>query len=205
VTKKFFRAYAGTFLFILAFFASAGLAQTEPKPFPNVKIINFGQMDERYYRGGQPEKGDYQSLKDLGVNTVIDLRNDPTDYEKTEVEALGMKYVNIPMSGWKTPKDGEVEAFLKVMNDPATGTVYAHCKAGKHRTGITGAVYRQTKYGWDYKTAYKEMKNYNFSSWPVHFALKGYIQDYFDNVEKEQKASAKAAAAAGQTTSAIVN
>lgn len=204
MTKIFFRAYAGTFLLILAF-ASAGLAQTEPKSFPNVKIINFGQMDERYYRGGQPEKGDYQSLKDLGVNTVIDLRNDPTDYEKTEVEALGMKYVNIPMSGWKTPKDSEVEAFLKVMNDPATGTVYAHCKAGKHRTGITGAVYRQTKYGWDYKTAYKEMKNYNFKSWPVHFALKAYIQDYFDNVEKEQKTAEKTAAAAGQASSALSN
>ena len=79
-----------------------------PKLFPNVNIKNFGQMDERYYRGAQPEKGDYQSLKDLGINTVIDLRNDPTDYEKTEVEALGMKYINLPMSGWKTPKDNLV-------------------------------------------------------------------------------------------------
>jgi tyrosine-protein phosphatase SIW14 len=207
VTKLFFRAYAGTFILILAI-ASSAFAQTEPKSFPNVNIINFGQMDERYYRGAQPVKGDYQALKDLGVNTVIDLRNDPTDYEKTEVETLGMKYINLPMSGWKSPKESEIAQFMTIMNDPATGTVYVHCKAGKHRTGITGAVYRHQKYGWDYTTAYKEMKNYNFKSWPVHYALKGYIQDYFENVEKEQKQIAKTAekaAAANQEAGAIGN
>lgn len=202
MTKAFFRAYAGTFLFLLSF-ASVSFAQTEPKSFENVKIINFGQMDERYYRGAQPEPGDYQSLKDLGVNTIIDLRNDPTEYEKREAEALGMRYVNIPMSGWKTPKDSEIEQFMSTMNDPSTGIVYVHCKAGKHRTGITGAVYRQTKYGWDYKTAYKEMKNYNFTSWPVHYALKNYVQDYFDKIEDQQKKASKAAAKAAREAAAV--
>ena len=110
---------------------------------------------------------DYKSLKDLGVNTVIDLRNDPTDYEKSAVEALGMKYVNIPMSGWKYPKAEYIEPFLKLMNDPATGTVFA-IASRIHRTGITGAVYRFNKYNWDYDQAYKEMKNYNFSIGLVH-------------------------------------
>lgn len=202
--KSFFSAYATAFLIVLGF-VSVGFAQTEPKAFPNVNIKNFGQMDERYYRGAQPEKADYQALKDLGVTTVIDLRNDPTDYEKPEVEALGMKYVNIPMSGWKTPKDSDVETFLKLLSDPATGTVYVHCKAGKHRTGLTGAVYRFTKYGWDYDKAYKEMKNYDYSSWPVHYAIKGYVQDYFEKFEKQQESAAEKAAAAGQASSALAN
>jgi protein tyrosine/serine phosphatase len=161
-------------------FSILATAQTAPDPqkFAHIKIGNFGQMDERYYRGAQPEPGDYQALKDLGVNTVIDLRNDPTEYEKREVEALGMKYVNIPMSGWKYAKDTQVEEFMKVMNDPATGVVYAHCKAGRHRTGLTGAIYRFEKYGWDYDKAYKEMKNYDYSSWPVHHNIKTYVQDY---------------------------
>jgi tyrosine-protein phosphatase SIW14 len=153
-------------------------AQTSPSEFPNIKIQNFGQMDERYYRGAQPEPDDYQALKDLGVQTVVDLRNDPTEYEKSAVETLGMKYVNIPMSGWKYAKDTQVEEFMKLMNDPSTGVVYAHCKAGKHRTGLTGAVYRMEKYGWNYDQVYKEMKNYNYSSWPVHFNIKSYVQDY---------------------------
>lgn len=154
-------------------------AQTAPGSFPNINIKNFGQMDERYYRGAQPEPSDYAALKSLGVQTVIDLRNDPTDYEKKDVEALGMKYVNLPFSGWKYAKDTQVEEFMKLMNDPSTGVVYVHCKAGKHRTGLTGAVYRLEKYGWDYDKAYKEMKNYDYSSWPVHYNIKSYVQDYF--------------------------
>src|SRR5688572_26887041 len=87
-------------LFVMAFsFTTFTSAQTATTNFPTVKIKNFGQMDERFYRGAQPLEDDYQSLKDLGIKTVIDLRNDPTDYEKSAVEALGMKYVNIPMSG----------------------------------------------------------------------------------------------------------
>ena len=183
MSKNRFRAPIIALLFVLSFVFSAA-AQTSPGNFPNVKIINFGQMDERFYRGGQPLPDDYQSLKDLGVQTVIDLRNDPTDYEKPAVEALGMKYVNIPMSGWKTPKDSQIEEFLKVANNPETGVIYVHCKAGKHRTGVTGAVYRYQNYGWNYDQAYKEMKNYNFSWWMVHGALKSFVKDYYQDLQE---------------------
>ena len=177
--RKPLRSLSAAFVAVLSFSILA-TAQTSPSPeaFPNIKIKNFGQMDERYYRGAQPQPGDYQALKDLGVNTIIDLRNDPTDYEKREAEALGMKYVNIPMSGWKYAKDTQVEEFMKLMNDPATGVVYAHCKAGKHRTGLTGAIYRFEKYGWDYDKAYAEMKNYDYTSWPVHYNIKQFVIDY---------------------------
>lgn len=176
--KNYLRAFLATFVFVLSF-TFAGFAQTAPTAFPNVNIKNFGQMDERLFRGAQPLPGDYQALKDLGITTVVDLRNDPTDYEKTEVEKLGMKYINIPMSGWKTPKDKDVHQFLELMGDEATGKVYLHCKAGIHRTGVAGAVYRFTKYGWDYDKAYLEMKNYNFSSGLVHGSLKSYVKDYY--------------------------
>ena len=80
-------------------FASASSAQMVSKTaaeFPNVSIKNFGQMDTNYYRGGQPKKNEYQSLKTLGVTTIIDLRNDPEAYEKPTAQALGMKYINSP-------------------------------------------------------------------------------------------------------------
>lgn len=170
--------FSAAFIAVFSFSIFAA-AQTSPSTdkFPNIKIGNFGQMDERYYRGAQPQPGDYQALKDLGVNTVIDLRNDPTDYEKKEVEALGMRYINIPMSGWKYAKDTQVEEFMKVMSDP-TVVAFAHCKAGKHRTGLTGAIYRFERYGWDYDKVYAEMKNYDYSSWPVHYNIKQYVVDY---------------------------
>lgn len=176
-------------------------AQIAPsKEFANVKIKNFGQMDERYYRGAQPEPEDYQSLKDLGVKTVVDLRNDPTDYEKSAVQALGMKYVNIPMSGWRTPKMKDIDTFLALMNDPETGTVYVHCKAGRHRAGVAGAAYRYTKYGWDYKQVYKEMKDYNYSNGWVHGRLGSFVKKWGKSLAKEKAASAAPVASRVQGT-----
>lgn len=180
--NNFLRTLVASFVLVFSF-STVVTAQSAPSSFPNIKIGNFGQMDERLYRGAQPLQDDYQALKDLGVNTIVDLRNDPTEYEKTAAEALGMRYVNIPMSGWKTPKDTQVEEFMKLMNDPATGVVYVHCKAGKHRTSVVGAVYRFHKYGWNYEKAYQEMKNYNYTSWLVHGALGEYVKDYYQDIE----------------------
>ncbi len=175
----------------IALFSFAAVsAQTSPSQFPNIDIINFGQMTDTYYRGGQPEPDDYPALAALGIKTIIDLRNDPTSYEKSAAEAAGMHYVNIPMSGWKSPKESQIAEFLKVMEDPATGTVYVHCKAGKHRTGMTGAIYRMTKFGWDYDQAYKEMKNYDYSSWPVHGALGSYVKSYAKRLDSTRAATA---------------
>lgn len=187
--KNFLTAFVTSLLMVFSF-ATLASAQTAPTDFPNVKIGNFGQMDERFYRGAQPLPDDYQALKDLGVKTVIDLRNDPTDYEKAAVEALGMKYINISMSGWKSPKDHQIEEFLKIANDPETGVFFVHCKAGIHRTGVAGAVYRFTKYSWDYDQTYREMKNYNFSSGLVHGALKSYVKDYFKEMSAEKTTQA---------------
>lgn len=175
--SNIFRTFAILLITIFSF-AVIAQAQTSPSHFDGVKIDNFGQMDPNYYRGAQPRPDDYKSLANLGVKTIIDLRNDPTDYEKSAAEAVGIKYVNIPMSGWKSPQDEDIARFLKLMDDPATGTVFVHCKAGIHRTGITGAIYRMEKDGWDYDKSYGEMKNYNFSTGLVHGALKSYVRKY---------------------------
>ena len=158
-------------------------AQSAQASFPNVKIKNFGQMDERFYRGAQPKKDDYASLAALGVKTVIDLRDDAKDYEKPAVEALGLRYVNIPMSDKHYPREEQIEAFLKLANDPQTGVFYVHCAGGRHRTGVVGAVYRFTKYRWNYEQVYKEMKDYDFYSRWGHGDMKKYVQDYWQRVQ----------------------
>ena len=187
-----------TFAFLLTAvgaFAGFAAAQTSPTKFDNIKIGNFGQMDENYFRGAQPLPDDYAALASLGIKTIIDLRNDPTDYEKAAAEQAGMKYINLPMSGWKRPKDRDIDQFLKIANDPETGKFFVHCKAGIHRTGVTAAIYRFTKYGWDYDTAYREMKNYDFSTGLVHGALKSYVKDYAKRLASEKALAPPAAVA----------
>ena len=151
-------------------------------------------MDEHLYRGAQPEETDYQSLKELGVKTVIDLQEKPTKYEKAAVEALGMTYVNIPMDDTEYPKPEAVQKFLEIMNDPSTGVAYMHCKGGKHRTGAMGAVYRFTRYGWDYDKTYQEMLNYDFYTKWGRRVIKDFVVDYAGKM-KARKAETAAAQA----------
>lgn len=185
-------------LVVFSVFSVIVSAQTAPSNFPNIKIENFGQMDTGYYRGAQPQPEDYKALKELGVKTIIDLRGDSESFAKNAVESLGMKYVNIPMSGYKYPKEEQVKEFLKLANDPETGPFYVHCKAGIHRTGIAGAAYRFTKYGWDYNQVYKEMKNYDFSAGLFHRAFKRYVKDFSKKVVA-QKVQTPSGQATGQS------
>jgi protein tyrosine/serine phosphatase len=164
--------------FSINLIAAASASAKSITAFPNIRVKNFGQMDDRFYRGGQPEERDYKDLSALGVKTIIDLRDDPASYEKRDAEAAGMRYVNIPMSDSNRPRDEQIERFLKLANDPATGRFFVHCAGGRHRTGVIGAVYRMTKYGWDFDQAYKEMEAYDFYTRWGHGALKDYVKDY---------------------------
>jgi tyrosine-protein phosphatase SIW14 len=162
-----------------------------------VKVKNFGQMDEHLFRGAQPKESDYKDLAALGIKTVVDLRDDPTSYEKREAEAVGMHYVNIPMSDKKKPKNEQIAAFFAVANDTANLPLYIHCAGGRHRTGLIGALYRFNKYGWDYDTAYKEMKNYDYYSRWGHGAIGDYVHEYYEGMKlKGVETQADAATAA---------
>jgi protein tyrosine/serine phosphatase len=176
--------------------AAVSFAKTHSNTtFPNIKIKNFGQMDERFFRGAQPKEEDYKDLKALGVKTVIDLQDHPTSYEKRAVEALGMRYVNIPMSDSSYPKEEQISAFLKLVNDPQTGTFFAHCAGGRHRTGVVGAVYRFNVNHWTYDQAYAEMKDYDFYTRFGHGDLKTYVEDYAKRMQSN--ATSTAAVVAG--------
>jgi protein tyrosine/serine phosphatase len=174
---------AGLLALTINFIAVASANAKSTSAFPNIKIKNFGQMDERFYRGAQPEERDYKDLAALGINTIIDLRDDPTRYEQRAAEAAGMRYVNIPMSDTVRPRDEQIDEFLNLANDPATGRFFVHCAGGRHRTGVMGAVYRMTKYGWDFDRAYKEMGVYDFYTRWGHGAMKDYVKDYYGHLQ----------------------
>ena len=176
-------------------FAASAFAQEQAAPTAgtvNVRIKNFGQMDDRFFRGAQPGKQDYKDLAALGIKTVIDLREDPEPYEKPLVEAQGMKYVNIPMLGKKYPTAEATDAFLKTINDPATGKFFVHCAGGRHRTGAMGAVYRVQFYDWNFDQVYQEMKHYDFYTRFGHQAFKDFVEDYAKTQANKKVTSDKA-------------
>ena len=189
--RSIFTKISVTVAIVLAIGTAAVAKRHSDPAFSNIHIRNFGKMDDRFYRGAQPDESDYKDLKALGVKTVIDLQDHPSNYEKRDVEALGMRYVNIPMSDSSYPKQDSVDAFLKLVKDPATGTMFVHCAGGRHRTGVMGAVYRFNVNHWNLDQAYTEMKDYDFYTRFGHGDLKTFVEDYS---QKMPKASAAAAA-----------
>jgi protein tyrosine/serine phosphatase len=184
-----FRRSFGALVAVLAFAIIASAQSSAHADFTSVKIKNFGQMDDRFYRGAQPKKNDYEALKAIGINTVVDLQAEPKDYEKQAVESLGMRYVNIPMVDKAYPTEAAVAAFMKLVDDPATGKFYVHCAGGRHRTGAMGAVYRFNKYHWDFDQVYTEMKKFDFyTSWG-HGDFKTFVQDYYAHTQTKGAAA----------------
>jgi protein tyrosine/serine phosphatase len=191
---KLIRLYFAALAVVVGLSISSLYAQTSPSAINGITVKNFGQMDEHYYRGGQPKEKEYKSLQDLGINTIVDLRNDPEEYEKPSAEALGMKYINIPMDDAEYPSDATIAKFLEVINDPANGNMFVHCKGGKHRAGVTAAVYRMTKYGWDYDRAFTEMENYKFDTSWGRKVMKTFVQDYAAKMKTQAATAATSSA-----------
>ena len=189
--RNIFAKISAAVVIVLAIGTAAVAKRHSDPAFSNIHIRNFGKMDDRFYRGAQPDESDYKDLKALGVKTVIDLQDHPSSYEKRDVEALGMRYVNLPMSDSSYPKQDSVDAFLKLVNDPSTGVMFVHCAGGRHRTGVMGAVYRFNVNHWNLDQAYSEMKDYDFYTRFGHGDLKTFVEDYS---QKMPKASATAAA-----------
>ncbi len=169
-------------MFVLAGTANAGGKRAKASP---IKIDNFGQMDERFFRGAQPDEDDYAELAGLGIKTVIDLRDKPQGFEKQASEAAGMRYFSIPMSDSRRPATEQIDQFLKLVDDPATGKFFVHCIGGRHRTGVMGFVYRVNHYGWSFDQAYGEMKQYDFYTRFGHGDLKDFVKEYVGSFVKK--------------------
>ena len=182
------RLYGAAVLMILvaALGSNAEAASKHSGKLANIRIDNFGQINDTYFRGAQPSDQDYRDLAAIGVKTVIDLTRDGRENEASLVQRAGMKFYRIPMTTSDRPSDAAVSQFLKLVNDPANQPVYVHCQGGRHRTGVMTAVYRMTQDGWTADRAYSEMRQYRFEGFPGHPELKQFVFDFYSNFKRAQ-------------------
>jgi len=141
-------------------------------------IHNFAQVDEHVYRGAQPTNEGFRYLADHGIKIVLDLR-EPGGRSLSEermVEADGMRYINVPMSGLVPPTAAETEKVLALLEDPAAGPVFVHCMRGADRTGSVIAAYRIDHYGWDNARALQEAMANGMSSF--QFPRQKFIRNF---------------------------
>ena len=180
--KRFSPAVIAILTLIIAL-SGLSYGKSKNEKFPDVKIKNFGQMSERFFRGARPSDEDYHALTALGVTTIIDLTDNSKEYEQPAVEKAGLRYVNIPMVDKSYPSMDQVNQFLKVVDDPATGKFFVHCAGGRHRTGVVGAVYRFTHDKWNLDQVLAEMDQYEFGSGVGHGKQRDFVKEYWSQFQ----------------------
>ena len=119
-------------------------------------------------------------MKKLGVSTIVDLRGEDQSkitWERREAEALGMRFVHIPVSGWAPPTNEQVAQFLALFRDDPGQKVFVHCRFGDDRTGVFVATYRMAVEKWTAEQALKEMYFFGFNGF-WHPAMKSFVHEF---------------------------
>lgn len=143
------------------------------------ELPNFHQVNSNLYRGGQPRKDGLQQLKQLGIKTIINLRDNDarTRSEEAEARALGLSYFNIPFDTFNRPSDKAVDDVLTLINTADNQPVFVHCNRGADRTGTIIAIYRIENDGWTSEKAKAEARHFGMGFWEIE--MKNYIRDYY--------------------------
>ena len=155
----------------LVLFLAAPLCAQEANP-------RLYRVDNNVYRGKQPTRQDIANLASHGIRTVLDLRGalDHKGWEQEAVEAAGMRYIRIGMSGFFAPSDRTMDKILAALDDPALGPIFVHCRRGADRSGMVIACYRITHDHWTNAQAMAEARQQGFSGFEI--LMERYIQHF---------------------------
>jgi protein tyrosine/serine phosphatase len=131
---------------------------------PSEGIVNFGQVNDRLYRGAQPDAPGIRNLKKLGIKSIVNLRMaaDVWKPEDAEAKANGIIYTNLPMKGYGRPAPEQVAKVLAAI-ETLPSPVFVHCQHGCDRTGTVIACYRIKQDHWSAKAAFEEARHYGLS------------------------------------------
>ena len=163
-------------------------AWAEPLELPGV--ANFHRVSDDLYRGAQPSAEGIRHLREMGIKTVVNLRQFHAD--RDEIAGTGLGYVHIPMTAGR-PKVEDVVRFLRVVTDETRLPVFVHCNRGADRTGMMSALYRAAVQGWPKDEAIREMMAGGFGFHEVFDEIPEFIR------ELDVQGIGRAAAAPGRS------
>ena len=186
---------------LILFFALPAFAGPQAE-----RIRNFHQINDHVYRGGQPTAEGFKYLAQIGVKTVLDLREDDSRSlaEEQAVKALGMQFVGVPMSGLTPPTPAQITKILSLLEDTTGGPVFVHCRRGADRTGAVIAAYRIDHDHWDNARALNEAMSDGMSFFQL--PRQGFIRSFQPQtlatatVAKSESAGARTTDAAATAT-----
>ena len=109
-------------------------------------------------------------------------KDEHTGAESEEARLLGLRYYNISLPEFSSPKDTEVQQVLDIINTVENQPVFVHCRHGEDRTGTIIACYRISHDGWTAAAAKKEAEQRGMS-W-TQVGMKRYIDKFYRQRQK---------------------
>ena len=112
------------------------------EPAALAALPQYVAFNDRLHVSGQPDATALSQLRYAGVQVVLDLREDaetPDLDEKAVVEASGLVYAALPVSGADGLTRENVTLFDKLLHDNEAKSVLVHCGSG-NRVGAMMAL-----------------------------------------------------------------
>jgi len=171
---------------ILVLFGASSFISAQKTPIIG-DLPNFTRINDTLYRGGRPNEAGMKILKQRGIKTVINLRNNKDDGAQEEIRAreAGLNFYTVPLNIWFRPKAGQINKLMEIIARAENQPVYVHCNLGADRTGMAIAIYRISHDGWTAKEANAEAKDAGLGKWQVW--MRDFINDYYDQFHKIKK------------------
>jgi protein tyrosine phosphatase (PTP) superfamily phosphohydrolase (DUF442 family) len=156
---------------VLAAFATPAFSQESES------IRNFLRVNESFCTAGQPTTEELTALKNDGTVAVLNLRlpsEHDADEERAAVEALGMRYFNIPVDT-NNLQVSQVEEFLSITDDDANRPMFIHCGSA-NRVGGFFMIRRVLRDGWSLEMATTEAEEIGLRNQALQEFALNYIE-----------------------------
>lgn len=140
-------------------------------------VPNLHRVTDSLWRSAQPRSEGFSFMADLGVRTVINLRQIVRDDRRTEDPRLDL--VRVPMKSRDVGADdgAHVVAALQAMDTGLQrGPVLVHCRFGSDRTGCIIALYRMLWQDWPRAKAIAELTGGPYGFHAVYQNIPAYLE-----------------------------
>ena len=142
-------------------------------------LPNFHRVSARLFRGGRPTREGMAALEQLGVRTIVDLRDRSgiSFVDRKRARAHGIRYHRIPLGKLRGPTRAAMARILRILADPESGPVYVHCRRGSDRTGTVIACHRIANEGWTAEAAIAEAREFGMIK--IEFLKRVFIRRFY--------------------------
>lgn len=148
-------------------------------------LPRLAKVSDRLYTGGQPSAAGLARLKQMGIRTVVSLRESERSVRRDQeaCRKVGLEFIHMPTPLFDPLPDDVVERFFEIVRDRNRTPIFLHCLTGADRVVTLAALYRIAEEGWTADRAYEEMLRKEFNA--TLTGLSDYVYAYEKRLRSE--------------------